>query len=171
MIGRGSGYILLLIPAKVRIPVAIVCFTIAAALMGTAMLSGAEGAIGWAFLMSLPLIVVGGLMLIPTIVGLCGEALAGMVVPNRKFNRAQVMYGPIEALRLENAFEEAMDELEDVVAAYPDELKAYTLMMGIACTDLNDPARVDEIYGRACEHIRRGEDRERLDNAYSFYAD
>ena len=169
--GYRPGSVLLALPAVVRIPVAIVCFLIAGVIIGLPLVAGASGsAVALAFMMALPFLLLGLLFLTPTIAGAFGEALAGLVVPSRHFSRPQVMYGPIKALRLENAFEEAMAELEDVVAEFPDEQQAYVLMMEIASTDLHDPHRVEEIYGRACEHIRRGELRERLERAYSFYA-
>ncbi|MCK5805451.1 MAG: hypothetical protein KAI66_21650 [Lentisphaeria bacterium] len=168
--GYRPGTVLLAIPAGVRIPVTVVCFSIAGVIIGLPLVAGKSGTVvAFAFLMALPFLLVGFLFLLPTLAGVCGEALAGLIVPNRRFSRPQVMYGPIEALRLENAFGEAMSELEDVVAEYPDECRAYTLMMEIASTDLHDPECVERIYEHAREHIRGREPRERIDRAYSFY--
>lgn len=86
--------------------------------------------------------------------------------PNKRFKRAQPMYGIPESRRAMGLYEQAMAEYEKITAEHPSELKPYLEMVDIAVDNLNDIERAREIFQRGMAALKKDADKKKLTKIY-----
>ena len=102
-----------------------------------------------------------------TVTRLLGEGLgAFLFFPGRTEERPPPIYGIPETRRANGQYEEAMEGFARIAAEYPQEWKAYVLMIDTAVVNLRDAGRAEAVYRRGMDTLQREEDRATLTRFY-----
>lgn len=100
------------------------------------------------FMIFLPFVTVGVIVLAPAITAIFAQPFSSLFYPSDRFDGPQPMYSVPQSRRAVGAYEEAMSGYEKIAEKYPDEVKPYIEMMNIAILDLRDVERAKLILDR-----------------------
>jgi hypothetical protein len=114
--------------------------------------SAGLGAVGFV-LIAAACFIGAGIAVAPWVAARLGNAAAGIIYPDRHFDRPQPVFSHAEAKRAQGLPREALAEYERVLAEHPEEVRCYIAMMDVAGRDLRDPTLAEGYYRRACDSI------------------
>lgn len=136
----------------IRLVVAVPLAVLGLMAMVSALRTGGFAAAGYV-LFAAACFVGAGAMVAPWMAARIGNAAAGILYPDRHFDRPQPVFSLAEAKRAQGKPREALDAYELVLLEHPQEVRCYIAMMDTAARDLHDPTLAEGYYRRAGECI------------------
>lgn len=128
--------------------------------LGWYLLATAEG--GWnatpRLLAGLGCMVVGAIIVAFPLARLVAEPSGSLFYPSGKFDRPQPLYSVGDAKRMKGLYQEAFDHFAGISAEFPQELKPYVEMMGIAIVDLKNVELAEQVFRKGLSGLTREED-------------
>ena len=108
----------------------------------------------------------GAVTLARPIASRCADAFISLLLPTRRFNRKQPMYGIPESKRKNGFAQEAFDGFKKITEEYPQEVKAYILLIDVAVVDLKNTALAESVYAQGLATLRKPEAKTALTRMY-----
>ena len=136
-----------------------------AAMLGLFSLAWSSGDPRVAVPIVLPTILVGALVLTPSLTGLFGN-LAGRALGSDAGARPRPQLGRVEALVAREKYDDAIAGYLGLAVDFPTEIELWSRAFEIAAVHLRDLQRLRNLHAFACAELEDPEPRARLDRAY-----